>query len=58
MLTSEGCKARRDRLWARLDPKPDALVISDPQHLAYFADYVQSPFVFRSNDARLGPSLG
>jgi Xaa-Pro aminopeptidase len=51
MLTQSGCKSRRDRLWARLNPRPDALVIADPQHLVYFANYYQSPFVFRSNDA-------
>ena len=50
MLTKEGCKTRRDRLWHRLNPKPDALIIADPQHLMYFANYYQSPFVFRSND--------
>src|SRR5262245_32471184 len=51
MLTQEGCKTRRDRLWARLHPKPDALVIAEPPHPAYSADHVPSPFVFRSNDA-------
>ena len=33
-------------------PAPcDVLVVGDPQHLIYFANYVQSPFVFRSADA-------
>jgi Xaa-Pro aminopeptidase len=51
MLTAQGCKVRRQRLWDRLNPKPDWIVIADPQHLVYFANYYQSPFVFRSNDA-------
>jgi Xaa-Pro aminopeptidase len=51
MLTLEGCRARRKRLWDALSQKPDALLVADPQHLYYFAGYVQSPFVFRSNDA-------
>lgn len=51
MLTQEGCRIRRDRLWARLHPKPDALIVFDPQQLCYLANYVTSPFTFRANDA-------
>ncbi len=51
MLTADGCRARRQRLWERLQPKPDWVLIADPQHLVYFANYYQSPFVFRSADA-------
>lgn len=51
MLTLEGCRSRRQRLWQALPQKPDAILIADPQHLYYFAGYAQSPFVFRSNDA-------
>ncbi|MFO0812699.1 MAG: Xaa-Pro peptidase family protein [Gemmatales bacterium] len=51
MLTLEGCRSRRERLWKALPTKPDALLIADPQHLYYFCGYTQSPFVFRSNDA-------
>lgn len=51
MLTKEGCIARQKRLWAALPTKPDLLLITDPQHLFYFSNYVQSPFLFRSNDA-------
>ena len=39
MLTSEGCAARRHRLWNALPAPCDLLVISDPQHLIYFANY-------------------
>ena len=48
MLTSEGCKARRDRLWKALPSACEALVVADPSHLIYFADFDPSPFVFRS----------
>lgn len=56
MLTSEGCRARRSRLWKALPSTCDLLIVSDPQHLIYFGAYEQSPFVFRSNDA--GAFLG
>lgn len=51
MLTPAGCATRRSRLWSALPERCDALVLADPQHLLYFANYVQSPFVFRSADA-------
>jgi Xaa-Pro aminopeptidase len=51
MLTKEGCKQRRQRFWDALPTKPEAVLIADPQHLFYFANYMHSPFVFRSNDA-------
>jgi Xaa-Pro aminopeptidase len=51
MLTKEGCKQRRQRFWDALPSKPDVVLIADPQHLFYFANYIHSPFVFRSNDA-------
>jgi Xaa-Pro aminopeptidase len=58
MLTATGCKTRRDRLWSRLDPKPDWILISDPQHQMYFANYFQSPFIFRSTNAAAVLILG
>ncbi len=51
MLTPTGCATRRSRLWDALPEPCDVLVLADPQHLLYFANYVQSPFVFRSADA-------
>lgn len=51
MLTKEGCKQRRQRFWDALPTKPEVVLIADPQHLFYFANYMHSPFVFRSNDA-------
>src|SRR5436309_5404046 len=46
MLTAEGCRARRRRLWQQLDPPPDSdhLRLTDPIHLAYLAGYWVDPF--------------
>jgi hypothetical protein len=46
MLTAEGCRQRRRRLWERLDPEPegDHLRLSDPVHLAYLANFHVDPF--------------
>jgi Xaa-Pro aminopeptidase len=48
MLTAQGCRARRERLWKALPVECDALVIGDTAHLVYFAGYAPSPFVFRT----------
>ena len=46
MLTAEGCRRRRQRLWDRLDPKPDGdhLRLADPIHLMYLANFHVDPF--------------
>jgi len=46
MLTAEGCRQRRLRLWERLDPKPesDHLRLSDPIHLMYLTGFHVDPF--------------
>ena len=38
MLTAEGCRTRRQRFLERLEP-PHAVVLADPLHLRYFANY-------------------
>jgi Xaa-Pro aminopeptidase len=48
MLTAEGCAARRERLWGALSSSCDVLIVGDPSHLIYFANYAPSPFVFRT----------
>jgi Xaa-Pro aminopeptidase len=48
MLTAEGCQARRKRLFQTLPSPFDVLIIGDPSHLVYFANYVPSPFEFRT----------
>lgn len=45
MLTAEGCRERRKRLWSELDPPPegDYLLLSDPIHLEYLANFWVDP---------------
>ena len=45
MLSAEGCRLRRQRLWAALNPPPDQdfLLLSDPIHLAYLAGFWVDP---------------
>jgi Xaa-Pro aminopeptidase len=51
MLTSEGCRNRRQRLWQKLDPLPasDYLLLGDPVHLAYLANYWADPISLGSD---------
>src|SRR5205823_8703562 len=46
MLTAEGCRRRRERLWQQLDPPPDSdyRLLADPIHLAYLANFWVDPF--------------
>src|SRR5216683_8137301 len=46
MLSAEGCQQRRQRLWQRLDPKPesDHLRLADPIDLIYLANFFVDPF--------------
>jgi Xaa-Pro aminopeptidase len=51
MLSANGCRDRRARLWASLDEKPDWILLSEPRHLMYFASFYPSPFTFRTQNA-------
>jgi Xaa-Pro aminopeptidase len=46
MLSAEGCRQRRLRLWQQLEPKPDNdhLRLADPIHLIYLANFFVDPF--------------
>jgi hypothetical protein len=46
MLTAEGCLQRRQRLWKKLDPKPDNdhIRLHNPLHLMYLANFSVDPF--------------
>jgi Xaa-Pro aminopeptidase len=46
MLSAEGCRQRRERLWQRLDSKTidDYLLLADPIHLMYLANCWIDPF--------------
>lgn len=50
MLTEQGCLTRRARLWKLVAAGIDWVVITEPAHLAYFANFVPSPFVFNSQN--------
>jgi Xaa-Pro aminopeptidase len=51
MLTAQGSKLRRDRLWRALPSECDLLLVADPSHLIYLAAFVPSPFVFRTSES-------
>src|SRR5438270_13954716 len=50
MLSAEGCRQRRRRLWERLDATSpgfrnvNQLVLADPVHLMYLANFHVDPF--------------
>ena len=51
MLTAEGCRERRARLFDALPDRPDWILLSEPRHLMYFANFYASPFIFRTQNA-------
>jgi Xaa-Pro aminopeptidase len=51
MLTADGCRARRARLWEALEPRPDWILLAEPRHLMYFASFYADPFIFRTQNA-------
>ena len=46
MLTADGCRSRRARLWAALGDRDilPALVLTDPVNLRYLANFYVDPF--------------
>ncbi len=46
MLSAEGCYQRRQRFWQQLEPPPegDYLLLGDPVHLVYLANFWVDPF--------------
>lgn len=58
MLTESGCRARRERLWQATDRDVEWIIITDPRHLIYFANFCPSPFVFNSQGASAALLLG
>ena len=51
MLTADGCRERRARLFATLPVTPEWVLLSEPRHLMYFANFYASPFSFRTQNA-------
>jgi Xaa-Pro aminopeptidase len=58
MLTANGCRDRRARLWSALEQKPDWILLSEPRHLMYFANFYATPFIFRTQNASALLMLG
>jgi Xaa-Pro aminopeptidase len=58
MLTDDGCRARRRRLWNEAPAGVEWIVITEPRHLTYFANFSPSPFVFNSQGAAAALLLG
>jgi Xaa-Pro aminopeptidase len=56
MLTADGCRQRRTRLWDRLklSESVDHIVLGDPLHLRYFANFYVNPI---SSSAECGGLL-
>src|SRR5947207_1184296 len=55
MLTADGCRQRRQRLWERLQlsESADHLVFGDPAHLRYFANFSVDPISLAADFAGL-----
>jgi Xaa-Pro aminopeptidase len=51
MLTADGCRERRARLWTALEDAPDWILLSELRHLMYFANFYAPPFIFRTQNA-------
>ena len=63
MLTEEGCKARRRRLWESLSEQVDWVLIADPRHVQYFSAFRVHPLSFSAGERallllnRAGPAI-
>lgn len=58
MLTEQGCRARRERLWKETPGDVGWIIVTEPRHLMYFANFRASPFVFNSQGAGAALILG
>jgi Xaa-Pro aminopeptidase len=53
MLTEQGCKQRRRRLWESLSEDIEWVLIADPRHVHYFANYWINPLSFSTSERGL-----
>lgn len=53
MLTQEGCLSRRKRLWERIPAAIDWLLIADPRHVQYLANFWVQPLSFSGGERGL-----
>jgi len=53
MLTKEGCRTRRERLFAAMPSDVEWLLIADPRHVKYLANFWIPPFSFSGGERAL-----
>jgi Xaa-Pro aminopeptidase len=53
MLTKEGCLSRRRRLWEAVDPQIEWLLVADPRHVNYLANFWIHPLSFSAGERGL-----
>jgi Xaa-Pro aminopeptidase len=53
MLTKDGCLARRKRLWEKVSPDVEWLLIADPRHVQYLANFWVRPISFSGGERGL-----
>ncbi|MBI3863889.1 MAG: aminopeptidase P family protein [Planctomycetia bacterium] len=58
MLTEQGCRARRGKLWRLVAGDVEWIVVTEPRHLNYLSAFAPSPFVFNSQNASGALILG
>ena len=50
MLTAQGCRARRERLWGALCEQIEWALIADPRHVHYFSNFWINPLSFSAGE--------
>lgn len=53
MLTEQGCRDRRNRLWASLPPETEWVIVADPRHVNYFSGFWVNPISFSTSERGL-----
>lgn len=53
MLTKEGCLKRRERLWSKVPDHLEWLLIADPRHVQYLANFMVNPLSFSGGERAL-----
>ncbi len=53
MLTSTGCLSRRERLWKLVPPETEWLLVADPRHVHYLANFWVNPIGFSAGERGL-----
>lgn len=53
MLTEQGCLDRRKRLWDALPDECEWVLIADPRHVLYFANFLVNPISFSTSERGL-----